>query len=162
MGFFGSFQNRKMALEPRRSKLSRASSSLPIRLGSARTRISLLEEHSVVFKADLGKEIRGRMRPIGNEMETVTSTCQRCHRDLYRCGVLDVTSGKLLHRTAVRHPTKDSRPIDVNRVNPGCYRVSQRTCWSNAVWDCESIQHTNISRVQRTFAQVQISVGTAI
>jgi len=81
-----------------------------------------LEEHSVVFEADLGKEIHGCT--IGNESETMAGTRQRGHRDLNRCGILNVTSSELLDSTAERYPAKDSRPIDVKRIDLGCYRVS--------------------------------------
>jgi hypothetical protein len=112
-----------------------------------------------VFLADLGKEVYGRMSRIGNESETMAGTPQCRHRDLNRRGILDVISSKLLHRTTVRYPTKDSRPVDIERLDLCGYGVAEWTCWIKAVWNCECIEHTNISGVQRSFAPIQIGMG---
>jgi hypothetical protein len=73
-----------------------------------------LEEHAVVFLADLGEEIHCRTGRIGNESETVARTGERRNLDLNRRGILDVISSKPLHRTLVRHSSKDSRPLDID------------------------------------------------
>lgn len=89
----------------------------------------------------------------------MAGTRQRRHCDLNRCGILDEISSELLRRITERHPSRDSCPLDIERLYLCCHRESQRMGLIKAVGDCECVEHTNITGVQRSVAQRQVGLN---
>src|SRR6266704_1214612 len=89
----------------------------------------------------------------------MAGTRQRRPCDLNRCGILDEISSELLRRITGRHPSRDSCPLDIERLYLCCHREYQRMGLIKAVCDCKCVEHTNITGVQRSIAHRQVGLN---